>query len=237
MWWWVVVVVVVVVVVGCAQSNTPRARTHTSCLSQPHLQPTTTYGMPHGGCPSPVLAARLSRSRPGVSTVYRGHNTSSQPMESFSKMLSLATRGEMCMFVCGHFFAAITGCAIPTTLLLLGESFNKFGPGATSDDLLALIKDIVGVMCAIAVGAWITMYLAWMLLSAFGTMVTYRIKQKYLAAILAQECAWFDQTNITELSAKLSRESAAINRAIGEKAGQVTFALALCFSGLVVGLT
>lgn len=167
----------------------------------------------------------------------KGHNTSSQPMESFSKMLSLATRGEMCMFVCGHFFAAITGCAIPTTLLLLGESFNKFGPGATSDDLLALIKNIVGVMCAIAVGAWITMYLAWMLLSAFGTMVTYRIKQKYLAAILAQECAWFDQTNITELSAKLSRESAAINRAIGEKAGQVTFALALCFSGLVVGLT
>lgn len=143
----------------------------------------------------------------------------------------------MCMFVSGHLFAAITGCAIPTTLLLLGESFNKFGPGSTSDDLLVLIKDIVGVMCAIAVGAWITMYLAWMLLSAFGTMVTYRIKQKYLAAILAQECAWFDKTNITELSAKLSRECAAINRAIGEKAGQVTFALALCFSGLVVGMT
>lgn len=98
-------------------------------------------------------------------------------MESYSKMLSLATRREMFMFYGGHFFASMTGFAIPTSLLLLGEAFNSFGPGSTADELLQTIKDLVGIMIAIAVTAFITMYLGWMLLGVFSTKVTQRIKE------------------------------------------------------------
>ena len=64
-----------------------------------------------------------------------------------------------------------------------------------------------------------------------------RIKERYLTAILRQECAWFDQVNYTELSARISRETLAIQRSLGEKAGAVTLSLCTGISGIVVGLT
>jgi len=43
--------------------------------------------------------------------------------------------------------------------------------------------------------------------------------------------------NYTELSARISRETLAIQRSIGEKAGNITMSLAMGVSGLVVGFT
>jgi ATP-binding cassette subfamily B (MDR/TAP) protein 1 len=56
-----------------------------------------------------------------------------------------------------------------------------------------------------------------------------------LRAILNQECAWFDQINYTELSARISRETLAIQRGLGEKAGNVTLAMGTIIAGIVVG--
>lgn len=50
-----------------------------------------------------------------------------------------------------------------------------------------------------------------------------------------QECAWFDIVSYTELSSKISKESQAIELALGDKAGQITFAIAMSISGFVVG--
>lgn len=56
-----------------------------------------------------------------------------------------------------------------------------------------------------------------------------------MAAILRQECAWFDQVNYTELSSKLARETASIQKGYSEKAGGITLAFGTFISGLVVG--
>lgn len=56
-----------------------------------------------------------------------------------------------------------------------------------------------------------------------------------MRAILNQECAWFDQINYTELSARISRETLAIQRGLGEKAGNVTLAMGTIIAGIVVG--
>lgn len=56
-----------------------------------------------------------------------------------------------------------------------------------------------------------------------------------MAAILRQECAWFDQLNYTELTTKLTRECAVIEKGLSEKAGTVTNALATFISGMAVG--
>jgi hypothetical protein len=43
--------------------------------------------------------------------------------------------------------------------------------------------------------------------------------------------------NYTELSSRLSRETLAIQRALGEKAGQITFAIAMSCAGLAFGFS
>jgi len=54
----------------------------------------------------------------------------------------------------------------------------------------------------------------------------------YLRAILQQDIAWFDDINVTELAARLSKECQSITKALGEKMGTIQLSLAMCFSGL-----
>ena len=50
-----------------------------------------------------------------------------------------------------------------------------------------------------------------------------------------QESAWFDIVSYTELSAKIAKESQAIELALGDKAGQITFSISMSLSGFMVG--
>lgn len=82
---------------------------------------------------------------------------------------------------------------------------------------------------------WVAGYIYWVMLAQFAARVANRIKQKYLEAILEQECAWFDQVNYTELSSRIARETSAIQKGLGEKAGQLTLNGCMFFAGLAVG--
>jgi len=91
------------------------------------------------------------------------------------------------------------------------------------------------MMCSIGGGVWVLGWLYWLCLSNFAANLTFRIKKEYLEAILKQECAWFDQINYTELSAKIARETATINKGYSEKAGNVSLAIGTFLSGIAVG--
>ena len=98
------------------------------------------------------------------------------------------------------------------------------------------IKNITIQFAAIASGLWVVSYMYWAFLLNFSLRLSRRIKERYLEAILQQECAWFDQVNYTELSARISRETQLIERSLGEKAGSITLSIATGCSGLIVGL-
>jgi ATP-binding cassette subfamily B (MDR/TAP) protein 1 len=51
-------------------------------------------------------------------------------------------------------------------------------------------------------------------------------------AILKQESAWFDVNNPAELSARISKECLAIQKALGEKMGVILLAFAMTLTGL-----
>lgn len=59
----------------------------------------------------------------------------------------------------------------------------------------------------------------WTILLKFSNNVARRTKENYLNAILKQETGWFDSFNYNELSARITKETMAINTAIGEKVG------------------
>jgi ATP-binding cassette, subfamily B (MDR/TAP), member 1 len=59
---------------------------------------------------------------------------------------------------------------------------------------------------------------------------------KYLEAILRQECAWFDLINYDELSAKIVKECQAVQEALGNKAGMITYYSCMSIGGFIVGV-
>ena len=78
-------------------------------------------------------------------------------------------------------------------------------------------------------------FIYWMILLKFSSKISRRIKENYLAAILKQETGWFDSFNYNELSARITKETMAINKAIGEKMGLIIFSLGMTICGLIIG--
>ena len=62
-----------------------------------------------------------------------------------------------------------------------------------------------------------------------------RIKKAYLKAILRQDSSWYDQTNYTELSARVSKEVLSMQRAMGEKLAAIINAYSMGISGFSLG--
>ena len=113
------------------------------------------------------------------------------------------------MFLFGHIFAALMGCVLPVFQIFMADSFDAFG-SQDPEDQLKKIERITIIFACMAAGIWVFSYFYWVLLSQFSARVSNRIKRRYLEAILSQECAWFDQTNYTELSSRIAKECASI---------------------------
>jgi ATP-binding cassette subfamily B (MDR/TAP) protein 1 len=109
----------------------------------------------------------------------------------------------------GYFFSVASGLGLPSFAYFLGDVMVNF-----TDPNLDLVEGIrpvlfrfVGVGCAM----FLTAYLYYICLAIMAERIGKKTRVAYLRAILSQEIAWFDsEVNITELSARLSKESQAI---------------------------
>lgn len=121
----------------------------------------------------------------------------------------------------GYFAAALAGAALPTFTFMFGDIVNGIG---TDDDqgVIEQSKRMLYIGCGVFFAAW--WYVAF--LSILADRIAQKTKVQYLRSILRQEIAWFDANNVQELSSKLSKDCAAIQRACGEKAGFMMFSAA-----------
>ena len=106
-------------------------------------------------------------------------------------------------------------------------------PNATHE----VIKDIYAIMGIILLILFLSggLYLA-LALTASITLAA-RLKHNYLAAILKQDCTWFDQNNYTELAARISHECSLIQKATGEKFAMVIFSFGMCIVSFAIGFS
>jgi ABC-type multidrug transport system fused ATPase/permease subunit len=91
---------------------------------------------------------------------------------------------------------------------------------------LSLIFTLVGV------GIYFFSFIYYSFLLIASEKIVRRTKTAYLEAILRQESAWFDVNNPSELSSRIGKEVLTIQKAIGEKMGQIFFGFAMMVSGL-----
>ena len=153
----------------------------------------------------------------------------------------------------------MSGAVLPSFIFLIGPVFDSFAPAIPPDvnfnslspeeqaEILKNLKSpeeirdevtqITYIMAGLAGVICITGFLQYGFSIHAAASIATKTKIAYLEAILRQECAWFDMLNYAELSARLSKETLAIQRAIGEKYSQILFTIAMSISGLTLGFT
>ena len=138
----------------------------------------------------------------------------------------------------GFFSSAITGLGMPSFVFLIGNVIDSFDPyRTTKESMLDTISEMSLIFSCVGVGIWITSYISYASLLMFSERVIKKTRVKYLEAILRQESAWFDTTNPSELSARLGKETLAIQKALGEKISTIIIAFAMTFAGLIFAFT
>jgi ATP-binding cassette subfamily B (MDR/TAP) protein 1 len=141
-------------------------------------------------------------------------------------LLTFASKGDKCYLALGYAAAAIAGVALPAFTFMFGDIVNGFG-GSDVSGVVAQAKNMLYIGCGVFFFAW--WYVAFLSISA--DRLAQKTKVQYLRSILRQEVAWFDQNNAQELSSRLSKDTSAIQRAIGEKAGFMAFSVAQSVAG------
>jgi len=135
----------------------------------------------------------------------------------------------------GWSFAFATGIGLPLFSQFLQQIFNSFGPEVTLKQTLDRVQIVFFVMIGVGAAIGIFGFIYWIILLKFSSKIARRTKENYLAAILKQETGWFDSFNYNELSARITKETMAINKAIGEKIGLIIYSLGMTICGLVIG--
>jgi ATP-binding cassette subfamily B (MDR/TAP) protein 1 len=159
------------------------------------------------------------------------------PMVSYSKLYCLASTSDKLLMYFGWISASITGCGMPSFVFLIGDVIDSFSPTTKPEDTVETINRMSLIFTLVGVAVWLFSYFLYSLLLLFSERVVKKIRVKYLESILRQESAWFDTINPSELSARLTKESAAIQKALGEKMGTIILAFSMTVAGLTFAFT
>jgi len=114
------------------------------------------------------------------------------------------------MLYLGWLFAALTGSVLPLFFFFLGPVFDSFTIETSVEDMRDAIREIAIIMACLSVGIFFTSVAQNYLLMSASSSIAARLKSKYLAAVLAQDSAWYDQVNYLELASRVGKECDAI---------------------------
>uniref|UniRef100_A0A8C0EKK9 ABC-type xenobiotic transporter n=1 Tax=Bubo bubo TaxID=30461 RepID=A0A8C0EKK9_BUBBB len=145
--------------------------------------------------------------------------------------------------VVGLISAAANGTGLPLMIIVFGEMTNSFvlsGLKSNVSEGKKLKLDFstyqfayyyVGIGCAVLILSTIQV---WTFLIA-ATRQTARIRQKFFFAVLHQEMAWFDTTQIGMLNTRLTDDINTIHEGIGDKICIFVQFFATFLAGIIIG--
>ncbi|XP_074754153.1 ATP-binding cassette sub-family B member 5 isoform X2 [Athene noctua] len=158
---------------------------------------------------------------------------------------------DVLLMVVGLVSAAANGTGLPLMIIVFGEMTNSFVlsglnsnvsevnssscpsiPGIDIEgEMTKFAYYYVGIGCAVLILSTIQV---WTFLIA-ATRQTARIRQKFFFAVLHQEMAWFDTTQIGMLNTRLTDDINTIHEGIGDKICIFVQFFATFLAGIIIG--
>ncbi|KAB8255465.1 P-loop containing nucleoside triphosphate hydrolase protein [Aspergillus pseudonomiae] len=150
-----------------------------------------------------------------------------------------ATRNDKIILVIASLAAIIGGALMPLMTVLFGGlagTFRSFilgdiGEGQFTGDLARFSLFFL----YLAVGEFVMVYLATVGFVYAGEHITAKIRQQFLAAILRQNIAFFDELGAGEITTRITADTNLVQEGISEKVALTLTAVATFVAAFVIG--
>lgn len=174
---------------------------------------------------------------------------------TFFSLFRFATRTEVALTICACVLAPGAGAAQPAMTIIfanLTNLFTNFGivkrtiasEGMSPElakrleaALQALVREAGHCslyLLAIGVGTFLCTYAYMLIFNYTSEAQSRRLREQYLAAVLRQEIAWFDDTGAGEIATRIQSDCLLVQTAISEKIGTSLQCVSSFFTGFIV---
>jgi ATP-binding cassette subfamily B (MDR/TAP) protein 1 len=144
---------------------------------------------------------------------------------------------DKCLMFFGALSSTLFGVANPAMMLLFGEMVDSLGEageaGETGEGGVSDLRTFAFYQLYVGIGAMVFAGLQISLFSSFSERIAFKTRIQYFERCLAQDAAFYDEHNPTEMAAKISKETSAIQRGLGDKVGNILMSIVAFVAGFV----
>ena len=142
-----------------------------------------------------------------------------------------ADKRDLFYYYCGALASIGFGGALPGFCLFFGDMIDSMGESTQGAGGFDSLKDSALTMIYFSFFVWLSSCLQIAFMALFAERVAFKVKLDYFKKCIEKDADYYDQNNPTEMAARISKETAAIQRGIGEKFGNIIMSVSSFFLG------
>ncbi|ANB14367.1 ATP-binding cassette alpha-factor transporter STE6 [Sugiyamaella lignohabitans] len=171
--------------------------------------------------------------------ILRDQIQSPEPSVSLKTLYRYANKKDVAILILGYGCSIVAGAALPMFTLVFGnltQEFSAFFTGENPDPekFQAGINHNTLYFLYLGIGIIVFSFVDTYIHVERGEVLTARIRQQYLKAILRQNIAYFDKLGAGEVTTRITNDTNAIQEGISEKAGLIVSGLSTFVAALVI---
>lgn len=162
-----------------------------------------------------------------------------EPDIGYFTLYRFATKTDIALWTIGYICSIIYGAALPLFTLVFGNTSQNFSDFYTDPDMAKhefqnMVNDNGLYFLYIGIGVIVFTCVATFIHVNRGEVITSRIREQYLAAILRQNTAYFDKLGAGEVTSRISNDTNAIQEGISEKPGIIVSGISTFVCALII---
>ena len=157
----------------------------------------------------------------------------------FKQLFRYATKNDIIILIVASICAIGGGAALPIMTIIFGSlasTFRDFFDSAGPDgDFQSTVDGLTLYFVYIAIGEFVTIFVATMGFIYTGEHITGKIREQYLAAVLRQNIGYFDKLGVGEVTTRITNDTNLVQDGISQKMGLILTAFATFVTAYVIG--
>ncbi|ORY70091.1 P-loop containing nucleoside triphosphate hydrolase protein [Pseudomassariella vexata] len=158
----------------------------------------------------------------------------------FAMLYRYASTNDLLIIAVSSLCAIAGGAALPLMTVIFGNLQGTFqsyfaGAGMTYDEFVSEMTHLVLYFVYLAIGEFVTIYVATVGFIYTGEHVSAKIREHYLESCMRQNIGFFDKLGAGEVTTRITADTNLIQDGISEKVGLTMTAVATFVSAFVIG--
>ncbi|MCJ1393049.1 GTPase-activating protein [Xylographa bjoerkii] len=158
---------------------------------------------------------------------------------NYGTLYRYATRNDIIIVAISSFCAIIGGAVMPLMTIIFGQlagTFQGLENGTLNmDSFNSNVDHFTLYFIYLAVGEFVTIYIATVGFIYSGEHISSKIREQYLAAILRQNIGFFDKLGAGEITTRITADTNLVQDGLSEKIALTLTALATFFTAFIIG--